>query len=143
MQCGGDLRNLPHSWQEKQHQERRMGVWAPVLYMHTWHIARSTTSMVFISCYYCLLFWPPHGIWKFPGQGSDLSHSCDLHQSCSNTRSLTHCAKPGMELVSQCSRDTNNPAALPQELLLLLLLFIFYSSQFQAYGQNKKYVSLG
>ena len=27
---------------------------------------------------------------EFPGQGSDLSHSCDLCHSCSNAGSLTH-----------------------------------------------------
>ena len=31
-------------------------------------------------------------IWKFPGQGSNLSYSYDLCHSSSNIRSLTHCA---------------------------------------------------
>ena len=39
--------------------------------------------------FYCLTC----GIWKFPGQGLNLSHSC------SNTRSLTHCAVQGIEPV--------------------------------------------
>ena len=34
-----------------------------------------------------------HGIWKFPGQGSNLSYSCSLCHSCSNAGSLTHCPK--------------------------------------------------
>ena len=38
---------------------------------------------------------------EFPGQGSDLSCSCDLSCICSNARSLTHCAGPGIEPVSQ------------------------------------------
>jgi len=38
-----------------------------------------------------------HGIWKFLGQGLNLSPSCDLHHSCSHTRSLTHCARPGIK----------------------------------------------
>ena len=35
-------------------------------------------------------------IWKFLGQGWNLSHSCDLHYSCSNARSLTHCPTTGI-----------------------------------------------
>ena len=31
---------------------------------------------------------PPHGIWKFPGPTLNLSHSCNLHHSCSNTGSF-------------------------------------------------------
>ena len=33
-----------------------------------------------------------HGKWKFPGQGSNLHRSCNLHYSCGNEGSLTHCA---------------------------------------------------
>lgn len=33
--------------------------------------------------------------WKFPGQGSTLSHTCDLHHSRSNARCFTHCATVG------------------------------------------------
>ena len=46
----------------------------------------------------CLVFflsfflWPPDDIWRFLGQRSDPSHSYDLCHSCSNIRSLTHCA---------------------------------------------------
>ena len=36
-----------------------------------------------------------HGIQNFPGQGSNLNCSCDLHHCCNNTRSLTHCARAG------------------------------------------------
>ena len=32
-----------------------------------------------------------HGIWKFPGQRSNLSHGWDICHSCSNARSLTYC----------------------------------------------------
>ena len=42
---------------------------------------------------------------EFPGQGSDPSHICSLHCSCSNARSLTHCARPGIKSASQRSRD--------------------------------------
>lgn len=30
-----------------------------------------------------------HGIQKFPGQGLNLSHSCDLYHSCGNIRSFS------------------------------------------------------
>ena len=41
--------------------------------------------------FFFFLFWPLQGIWKFPGQESNPSHSCDQHHSCGNTRSLAHC----------------------------------------------------
>ena len=91
-----------------------------------------------------LSFWLPCHIYKFwsfffffffflaapqrvelPGQGSDLSHSYELCWSCGNAGSLTHCAGPGIEPSSQCSRDTANPIA-PQEELLQVLDLIFY-----------------
>ena len=37
-----------------------------------------------------------HGIWKFLGQGLNLSHSCYLHHSCGNARSLTNRASWGL-----------------------------------------------
>ena len=46
---------------------------------------------------------------EFPDQGSDLS--------CINSGSLTHCAGPGIEPSSQCSRDTTNPIVPQRELL--------------------------
>ena len=52
----------------------------------------------------------------FPGQGSDLNLSCNLLHTCSNTRSLTHYARPGIEPVSQYSRDAADPIAPLQEL---------------------------
>ena len=41
---------------------------------------------------------------EFPGQGSDLSYSCNLSQSCGNVGSLAHCAGPGIEPASQYSQ---------------------------------------
>ena len=38
-----------------------------------------------------------HCIWKFLCQGLNLSLSCDLCCSCSNTRLFTHCAGQGIE----------------------------------------------
>lgn len=45
---------------------------------------------------------------EFPGQGSV--------PSCSNARSRTHGARPGIEPKSQCSQDTNKPVAPQWEL---------------------------
>ena len=50
------------------------------------------------------------------GQGSDPSHSCDLSHSCSITESLAHCARLGIEPVSQGSQDAADPAEPQQEL---------------------------
>ena len=49
----------------------------------------------------------------FPGQGSDPSHSCHLSHSYGNTRSLTHCARPGIEPVPHSSEDATDPV-VPQ-----------------------------
>ena len=48
------------------------------------------------------LFWLPHGIWKFPGQGSDLRAVSTYATDEAMTDHLTHCAGPGLK------------AALPQ-----------------------------
>ena len=62
------------------------------------------------------LFDPPRHM-EFLGQGSDLSHSCDLcHSGGGNARSLIHCAQPGIEPASHCCRDTTIPIAPQQEL---------------------------
>ena len=53
---------------------------------------------------------------EFLGQGSAPSCSCNLSHSCGNTGSLTHCIRPGIKPVSQCSQDTANPIAPPREL---------------------------
>ena len=38
-----------------------------------------------------------HGIWKFLGEGLNLSRICNLFHSCGNARSLTHCAGLGIK----------------------------------------------
>ena len=40
---------------------------------------------------------------EFPGQGSDLSHTCNLCQSCGKPGSLTPCSRLGISPASQCS----------------------------------------
>ena len=55
------------------------------------------------------LLFPPPGLFsflaapwhmEFPGQESNMSRSGDLHHSCGNAGSLTHCSGPGVEPVS-------------------------------------------
>lgn len=59
----------------------------------------------------------PHCMWKFPGQGSDLSLSFNLCYSCSKASSLTHCAGLGLKPTFWHCRDTADPAEPQQELL--------------------------
>ena len=49
----------------------------------------------FIYSFIFFLFGHTHGIRNFLGQALNLSHSCNLHCSCGNARSLTHCATGG------------------------------------------------
>jgi len=57
-------------------------------------------------------------LWRmeFPGQGSDPSHSCNLHHSCGNHGSLIHSAGPGIKSASQHSRENADPVAPQQEI---------------------------
>lgn len=55
------------------------------------------------------LFWATWWHMEFPDQASDPSNSCNLHHSCDIARSLTPCAVPRIEPVSQSSRDSANP----------------------------------
>ena len=64
---------------------------------------------------------------ELPGQGSDLSFSCKLSQSCGNMGSLTHWARLGIELASQHCQDTADPVA-PQRELLDCIFFFFPQS---------------
>ena len=50
------------------------------------------------------------------GQGSDLSHNCHPSCNCCNAGFLTHCARPGIEPMSQQSQDGPNPI-MPQQKL--------------------------
>ena len=55
-----------------------------------------------------------HSTWKFLSQGLNLSYSCDLCHSCSNARSLTHCATagtPGIFLKTLITGSTDAPAS--------------------------------
>ena len=44
-----------------------------------------------------------HDIWKFPGQGLNLSRTCNLCHSCSNAGSLNHRAGLGIKPTAPCN----------------------------------------
>ena len=62
--------------------------------MPVWYIF-SQVQLLIPSLFFFFLFWCTHIIWKFPGQGLNLSHSCDLHRSCGNAIHLIHCLGQG------------------------------------------------
>ena len=77
------------------------------------------------SFYATLSVFPPffshaHSIWKFLGQGQNLSRICNLSHSCGNARSLICCAERVIELampqrqagsLTQCAR-VGTPASV-------------------------------
>ena len=83
--------------------------------------SKKTENSACASFFFFFLFWPLCSMWKFLGQGSDPSHSCDLCHSSDNP--LTHCAGPGIEPVSWCSRDASDPVAPQWELPIWFLLY--------------------
>ena len=62
------------------------------------------------------LLLPGHSHSHSKGSDPSCSCSCNLQCSCSSTRSLSHCARPGMEPVSQHSRDGTDPVVPQWEL---------------------------
>ena len=63
------------------------------------------SSFFFLFFFFFFFFSCTCSIWMFPGQGSNLSCSCDICHSCNNTRSLTHRTGSGTEsmlLQRQC-----------------------------------------
>ena len=61
-------------------------------------------------------FWATPRHMEFLDQGSDLSRSLCLSCRCSSAGSLTRCAGPGIEPVSQHPQDAANPVAAQWEL---------------------------
>ena len=72
-----------------------------------------------------LFFLATPGHMEFLGQGSELSHSCNLSCSYSNARSLTHYAWPGIKPASQGSQDAANLLA-PERELPFSFSFLFF-----------------
>ena len=59
-----------------------------------------------------------------------LSHSRDPSHSCGSAGSLTHCARPGIEPVSQCSHDAADPVRPRRELHPPPLPLFFFLENF-------------
>ena len=93
------------------------------------HTSQSCVCVSFSLCFFplqiciyiCILASLQH--MEFPGQGSYPSCTCDLHHSCGNAGSLTHCARPGIDPVSQHSRAAADPV-MPQQELQIVCSFI-------------------
>ena len=66
-----------------------------------------------------LFFFDCPAAMDFQGQASDLNRTYDLSHNCGNAGSLTHCARLGIEPVSQSSQDAANPVTPRQELLFI------------------------
>ena len=68
---------------------------------------------------YCLFFCCcyAHGIWRFLGQGLNLSYICDLCHSCGNARSLTHGTGPRTKPAPQ---QESEPLQRQHQILNLL-----------------------
>ena len=64
------------------------------------------------------LFWLPPACGA-PGPGNRSQMKLNLSHSCGNPGSLTHCARLGIEPMSQHSQDATNAIVLQWELLLL------------------------
>ena len=60
-------------------------------------LAQRFVREIYLFTYFSFFLAAPWHM-EFLGQGSDLSCSCDLDHSCSNARSLTHCAGQGSNL---------------------------------------------
>ena len=66
---------------------------------------------------FCFVFGHIQGICKFPGQGSNLSHSYNLRHSHGNVGYLTHCTGLGIKPASQ-----QQPKLLQRQCQILNLL---------------------
>ena len=68
---------------------------------------RELQQLFFFFFFFFFLATPQH--MEILGQGSNLSHSCDIQSSCSNTGSLSYCPASGIKPTYQCFRDATNP----------------------------------
>ena len=75
-------------------------------------------SRLFAELYMCYIYTVLAALqhMEFPGHmlATDQSHSCDGSHSCGNARSLTLCARPGIEPMSHCFQDAANPVGTPK-----------------------------
>ena len=67
---------------------------------------------------------------EFLGQGSDLSHCCHPSRSCSNARSLTHCAGLGLNHCPSAPKMPPSYATAGTPFLPSFYLFIYLFMSF-------------
>ena len=88
---------------------------------------------------------------EFPGQGSHPSHSCNLSGSYCQHESLTHCARLGIEPVSQRPQDATSPIAhsgnschvMPLDLYCVTLFLLIAKGFQMKYISHRKVAGVG
>ena len=70
---------------------------------------RAERDQLILCIFFFLIFLATSWHMEFPGQGLYPSCSCNLHCSCSNAGSLTHCAGPGIKPEPQHWRNATDP----------------------------------
>ena len=73
--------------------------WSPVSLRAPVFLVKALVSPSWNLFFFSFPFWVAPRHMELPGQGLDPSHSCNQRHSYG---SLTHCAGPGIELVTQC-----------------------------------------
>ena len=107
------------------------------------------TTFLSFFFFFFFRFWLPCSLWKFLGQGSNLSQGYDLGHSCSNAGSLSHCAEPGMELAPPTETSPRSlihctTVGTPKSTFLVILSLDQYFSVYRRQDQsNKKWFSMG
>ena len=94
------------------------------LFHNLWHLSVSVFGFFFF-----FFFSHPYGIWKFLGQRSNPTHSCDLHHRCSNAGSLTPCTGLGIEVVPS-QRQARSLTHCPQWELYIYQYFLISTFTF-------------
>ena len=76
-----------------------------------------------VGCLFTFFFGHSCSMWKFLGQGSNLSCSCDLGHGCGIAGSLTHCAIVGTPFLMMSFE-------IQKFLILIIYNFSFVASAF-------------
>ena len=94
----------------------------------------SILKLISLISFSSFFFFPPFLAipWhmELPGQGSDLSHSCNLLCSCSNDGSLTHCARSDQTCIlalQRCCPFHCAMAGTPENFKLYMWLMWYFS----------------
>ena len=95
---------------------------SPFRYQFESHFLQSERELFCSFIYFFKFYGHTRNIWKFPGQGLNLSHSCELCHSCRHARYTAPVG--GIKSVPlQWPRllQSNSQPTVPQGLLLFLL----------------------